>query len=156
MGILIYRAMNDILAKQIDDSIYFARDSELLKEHIFRMAIEKTKGYCIPYLIKKHGYGKQIEKKKIDYSRKEHKLNMEIKRHSENAKAYLIILALIILSCCFSSCEKEDTECNCDSEFITASGGSYTVPDLPIDCETRQPSASNSNTGGGYFYKCKN
>lgn len=149
--------MNDILAKQIDDSIYFARDSESLKEHIFRMAIEKTKGYCIPYLIKKHGYGKQIEKKKIDYSRKDHKLNMEIKRHSENTKAYLIILTLIILSCLFSSCEKEDTQCNCNAKFISSDGqGEYTVPNLPIDCETRQPSASNANTGDGYFYKCKN
>lgn len=69
-------------------------------------------------------------------------------------KKLLSITAICLL---FLNCDKEGTQCNCDAKFISSDGqGEYTVPNLPIDCETRQPSASNSNTGGGYFYGCKN
>lgn len=70
---------------------------------------------------------------------------------------YTSIVLLTLTLFTLLSCEKEDSDCKCNAKFISSDGeGEYTVPNLPIDCETRQPSASNANTGGGYFYGCKN
>jgi len=64
----------------------------------------------------------------------------------------LLFIAALALTL---SCSKEE-ECNCNAQFVTETGGFYTVPNLPVDCETKTPIEDNSNTGGGYFVGCKN
>lgn len=67
---------------------------------------------------------------------------------------YTAIVLLTVTLFTALSCDNEETDCKCDAEFRTTDGGTYFIPNTPIDCETGYP--KDPTTGGGYFYKCKN
>lgn len=76
-------------------------------------------------------------------------------RHS-NKFAYLIIIAMTVLSFILSSCEKNEPYCECEATFVKDDGNEFEIRHLPLDCETGYPIEEHQFVANGHFIKCNN
>lgn len=58
---------------------------------------------------------------------------------------------LVILAIAMASCSTEKEACKCTAKYMLDNGGTYLVPNNPIDCDTRQPTKVAQS---GYFAGC--
>lgn len=62
-------------------------------------------------------------------------------------KKIILLLGLIFIGCS----EEKSTDCKCTAKYTNVvTGGSYYVPNTPIDCETQYP--IDNQEGGNVWY----
>jgi hypothetical protein len=58
---------------------------------------------------------------------------------------------LVILAIALASCSTEKETCKCTGKYMLNNGGTYLVPNNPIDCNTGQPTKLAQS---GFFVGC--